>query len=100
MWLDKIMGTEGIITISSFDGVSYKEKGSFMMSWTFDYQHSFIELMRHFIDDVLAGGQKPLQTPYDAAIVVDMMEKLRTTATSGEMVKYARPSLDELIERS
>ena len=69
MWLDKIVGTEGVITISSFDGVSYREKGSFMMSWTFDYQYSFVELMRHFVDDVLAGGQKPLQTPYDAAIV-------------------------------
>jgi UDP-N-acetylglucosamine 3-dehydrogenase len=94
MWLDKVVGTEGVITISSFDGVSYKEKGSFMMSWAFDYQYSFIELMKHFVDEVLAGGQKPLQTPYDAIVVEDMMEKLRTSAATGAAVKYARPSSD------
>jgi predicted dehydrogenase len=99
MWLDKIAGTEGIITISSFDGVSYKDKGSFMMAWTFDYQYSFIGLMRHFVDDVLAGGQKPLQTPHDAVIVEDLLEKLRASATSGELVKYAPPSLDDIIRR-
>ncbi|MGA9141319.1 MAG: Gfo/Idh/MocA family oxidoreductase [Methanocella sp.] len=99
MWLDKIVGTEGVITISSFDGVSYREKGSFMMSWTFDYQYSFVELMRHFVDDVLAGGQKPLQTPYDAAVVTDMMEKLQSSARTGEMIKYSRPSPGELFNR-
>jgi hypothetical protein len=39
MWPDKIVGTEGVITLSSFDGVSYEEKSSFMMSLAFDYQY-------------------------------------------------------------
>jgi UDP-N-acetylglucosamine 3-dehydrogenase len=96
-WLDKIVGTEGVITISSFDGVSNKEKGSFMMSRAFDYEDSFIELMRHFVDDVLEKKEKPLQTPYDAVVVHDMMDTLEVSAIKGERVRYTRPSLDELI---
>ena len=98
MWLDKIVGTEGVITISSFDGVTYKDKGSFMMSWAFDYRHSFVELERHFIDDVLQLKKKPLQTPCDAVIVQDMMDTLEVSAIKGERVKYFKPSLDELIK--
>jgi UDP-N-acetylglucosamine 3-dehydrogenase len=98
MWLDKIVGTEGVITISSFDGVTYRDKGSFMMSWAFDYQYSFVELMRHFIDDVLGQKEKPLQTPYDAVIVQDMMDTLEVSAIKGERIRYLKPSLDELIK--
>ncbi len=97
-WLDKIVGTDGVITISSFDGVTYKDKGSFMMSRAFDYQYSFVELMRHFIDDVLEQKEEPLQTPYDAVIVQDMMDTLEVIAIKGERIKYQKPSLDHLID--
>lgn len=97
MWLDKIVGTEGVITISSFDSVTYKDQSSFMMSQAFDYRHSFVELMRHFVDDVLEQKGKPLQTPYDAVIVQDMMDTLEMSAIKGERIKYTKPTLDELI---
>jgi predicted dehydrogenase len=98
-WLDKIVGTGGTITISSFDDVAYTGKGSFMMSQAIDYQRSFDGLMRHFVDEVLYSGEKPLQTPYDAVVVEDMMSKLKESAANGEAVPYAKPSLDELIEK-
>lgn len=99
MWLDKIVGTEGVITISSFDGVTYMDKGAFMMSWSFDYRHSFLELMKHFIDDVLEQKKEPLQTPYDAVVVQDMMDTLKACAIEGERASYSKPSLDGLIKR-
>lgn len=99
MWLDKIIGTKGVITISSFSDVSYQEEGSFMMTWTADYKYSFIDLMKHFIDEVLVQKQKPLQTPYDAIVVHDIIEKLRTSAAKGETIKYVKPSLENLISK-
>ena len=69
------------------------------MSWTADYKYSFIDLMKHFIDEILVQKQKPLQTPYDAIIVHDIIDKLRMSAEKGEMIKYVKPSLEELTSK-
>jgi predicted dehydrogenase len=98
-WLDKVVGTGGVITISSFDDIAYTGKGSFMMSQAIDYQRSFDSLMKHFIDEVLYGGEKPIQTPYDAVVVEDMMSKLKESAVNGETISYVKPSLGNLIEK-
>ncbi|GBC71099.1 scyllo-inositol 2-dehydrogenase (NAD(+)) [Candidatus Calditenuaceae archaeon HR02] len=97
MWLDKIVGTKGVITISSFGDVSYQEGVSFMMAWTVDYRESFINLMKHFVDDVLARKRKPIQTVYDAILVHDIMEKLRFSAEEGKRLVYYPPKLEGLI---
>lgn len=69
------------------------------MPLTIDYKHSFTDLMRHFVDEVLVQKQKPLQTSYDAIIVHDIIEKSRMSAEKGEMIQYIKPSLEELASK-
>jgi len=96
MWLDKIIGTRGVITISSFGDISYDEGASFMMVWAADYSESFVNLMKHFVDEVLAKGGKPIQTPYDAVLVHDIIENLKMSGERGERIEYKPPKLNDL----
>ncbi|MGC9135939.1 Gfo/Idh/MocA family protein [Caldivirga sp.] len=100
MWLDKIIGTRGTITVNSFDDVMTSlQAGSFMMGKTIDYVESFKGIVRHFVDEVLAEGRKPEQSIYDALLVHDIIEGLRESAESGRRIKYEALSLGQLIEK-
>ncbi|ABW01202.1 Gfo/Idh/MocA family protein [Caldivirga maquilingensis] len=100
MWLDKVIGTKGTVTINSFDDVvASLQAGSFMMGKTVDYVESFKGIVRHFIDDVLAEGRKPEQSIYDALLVHDIIEGLRESAGSGRRIRYEVLSLEQLIEK-
>lgn len=97
MWLDKIIGTKGVITISSFEDIIYSKEASFMMGMAVDYRESFVGLARHFIDEVLVEGVKPIQTIYDAILVHDIIEKMRESAEYGKRIRYEPPKLEDLF---
>lgn len=99
MWLEKIIGTNGIITVSTLDDYAEQEGIPYRAAVVADYANSFVNIHRHLIDEVLAEGKEPLQTVYDAVVVMDMIEKLKSSASEGEVVKYSPPNLDELARQ-
>jgi len=98
MWLDKIVGTKGVITISSFEDVIYSRESSFMMGMAVDYRESFVALARHFIDEVLVEGATSVQTVYDAILVHDIMDKMKESAELGKRIRYKPPKLERLFK--
>ncbi|MEM4310984.1 MAG: Gfo/Idh/MocA family oxidoreductase [Nitrososphaerales archaeon] len=99
LWLEKILGTKGVITVSALDDYSYHEDIPYLAAIVLGYPYSFINYQKHVIDDVLAEKKKPLISAYDAVIVLDMIDKLKNCANKGKVIKYKPPSLEELIKQ-
>lgn len=93
MWLDKIIGTNGVITISTLDAYAEQPDLPYRAATVADYAQSFMNIHKHVIDDVLARKHAPIQTMYDAVVVIDILEKLKKSAKTGQLIEYEPPAV-------